>query len=174
MLALVCIKCFCCQRFRFQISLQIVSKDLSDPVRSHKDLDKDAAPFFKKAVKFYEGLAKQLVGQGHVLDIFASALDQVCASIRVVSCLKNSFTCKCWCVMVRVTLKRVVWVLIIKCNITMQLNFSKQWKTFNLTFLPWILMFDSDIFLSFKFFKQFCECLDIMHGYDIFYRCFSR
>lgn len=55
----------------------IVSKDLSDPVRSHKDLDKDAAPFFKKAVKFYDGLAKQLVSQGHVLDIFASALDQV-------------------------------------------------------------------------------------------------
>lgn len=57
--------------------LQIVSKDLSDPVRSHKDLDKDAAPFFKKAVKFYDGLAKQLVSQGHVLDLFASALDQV-------------------------------------------------------------------------------------------------
>lgn len=56
---------------------QIVSKDLSDPVRSHKDLDKDAAPFFKKAVKFYESLAKQLVSQGHVLDLFASAPDQV-------------------------------------------------------------------------------------------------
>ncbi|OIW19152.1 hypothetical protein TanjilG_21008 [Lupinus angustifolius] len=55
----------------------IVSKDLSEPVRSHKDLDKEAAPFFKKAVKFYEGLAKQLVSQGHVLDLFASALDQV-------------------------------------------------------------------------------------------------
>ncbi|PON55724.1 Sec23/Sec [Parasponia andersonii] len=55
----------------------IVSKDLSDPVRSHKDLDKDAAPYFKKAVKFYEGLAQQLVSQGHVLDVFASALDQV-------------------------------------------------------------------------------------------------
>ncbi|XP_022972255.1 protein transport protein SEC23-like [Cucurbita maxima] len=55
----------------------IVSKDLSDPVRSHKDLDKDAAPYFKKAIKFYESLAKQLVGQGHVLDLFASALDQV-------------------------------------------------------------------------------------------------
>lgn len=54
-----------------------MSKDLSDPVRSHKDLDKDAAPYFKKAVKFYESLAKQLVGQGHVLDLFASALDQV-------------------------------------------------------------------------------------------------
>lgn len=58
--------------------LQIVSKDLSEPVRSHKDLDKDAAPYFKKAVKFYDGLAKQLVSQGHVLDLFASALDQVC------------------------------------------------------------------------------------------------
>ncbi|KAJ8774373.1 hypothetical protein K2173_011622 [Erythroxylum novogranatense] len=55
----------------------IVSKDLSDPVRSHKDLDKDAAPYFKKAVKFYDSLAKQLVNQGHVLDLFASALDQV-------------------------------------------------------------------------------------------------
>ncbi|CAA0840401.1 Sec23/Sec24 protein transport family protein [Striga hermonthica] len=55
----------------------IVSKDLSDPVRSHKDLDKDAAPFFKKAVQFYDQLGKQLVSQGHVLDVFASALDQV-------------------------------------------------------------------------------------------------
>ncbi|KAH1097491.1 hypothetical protein J1N35_014412 [Gossypium stocksii] len=55
----------------------IVSKDLSEPVRSHKDLFKDAAPYFKKAVKFYDSLAKQLVDQGHVLDLFASALDQV-------------------------------------------------------------------------------------------------
>ncbi|XP_071690224.1 protein transport protein SEC23 E-like [Rutidosis leptorrhynchoides] len=55
----------------------IVSKDLSDPVRSHKDLDKDAAPFFRKAVQYYEELAKQMVSQGHVLDLFASALDQV-------------------------------------------------------------------------------------------------
>ncbi|KAJ3683914.1 hypothetical protein LUZ60_014141 [Juncus effusus] len=55
----------------------IVSKDLSEPVRSHKDLDKDAVPHFQKAVKFYDGLAKQLVTQGHVLDLFASALDQV-------------------------------------------------------------------------------------------------
>ncbi|KAL6548805.1 Protein transport protein S23 E [Orobanche gracilis] len=55
----------------------IVSKDLSDPVRSHKDLDKDAAPFFRKAVHFYDELGAQLVSQGHVLDVFASALDQV-------------------------------------------------------------------------------------------------
>lgn len=50
---------------------------MSEPVRSHKDLAKDAAPHFQKAVKFYDGLAKQLVSQGHVLDLFASALDQV-------------------------------------------------------------------------------------------------
>ena len=56
---------------------QIVSKDLSEPVRSHKDLDKDVALHFHKAVKFYDNLAKLLVNQGHVLDIFASALDQV-------------------------------------------------------------------------------------------------
>lgn len=55
----------------------IVSKNLSEPIRSHKDLDKDSAPYHHKAVKFYEGLAKQLVHQGHVLDLFACALDQV-------------------------------------------------------------------------------------------------
>ncbi|XP_077234856.1 sec23/Sec24 protein transport family protein [Tasmannia lanceolata] len=55
----------------------IVSKNLSEPIRSHKDLDKDAAPLYHKAVKFYEGLSKQLVNQGHVLDLFACAPDQV-------------------------------------------------------------------------------------------------
>ncbi|XP_076960682.1 protein transport protein SEC23 F-like [Bidens hawaiensis] len=63
----------------------IVSKDLSDPVRSHKDLDKDAAPYFRKAVLFYEELSNQMVSQGHVLDLFASALDQVgVAEMKVV------------------------------------------------------------------------------------------
>ncbi|MQL85480.1 hypothetical protein Taro_017982 [Colocasia esculenta] len=55
----------------------IVSKNLSEPIRSHKDLDKGSAPFYSKAVKFYGGLSKQLVHQGHVLDLFACALDQV-------------------------------------------------------------------------------------------------
>ncbi|XP_071713227.1 protein transport protein SEC23 F-like [Rutidosis leptorrhynchoides] len=63
----------------------IVSKDLSDPVRSHKDLDKDAAPYFRKAVQYYEELSEQMVSQGHVLDLFASALDQVgVAEMKVV------------------------------------------------------------------------------------------
>ncbi|KAL5795174.1 hypothetical protein ACOSP7_003768 [Xanthoceras sorbifolium] len=55
----------------------IVSKNLSEPIRSHKDLDKDSAPHYHKAVKFYDALSKQLVHQGHVLDLFACALDQV-------------------------------------------------------------------------------------------------
>ncbi|CAK9204791.1 unnamed protein product [Sphagnum troendelagicum] len=54
----------------------IVSKDLSDPIRSHKNIDKDVVLHYRKAIKFYEGLVKQLVNQGHVLDLFASALDQ--------------------------------------------------------------------------------------------------
>lgn len=54
-----------------------MSKNLSEPIRSHKDLDKDSVPYYHKAVKFYEGLSKQLVHQGHVLDVFACALDQV-------------------------------------------------------------------------------------------------
>lgn len=55
----------------------IVSKDLTDPIRSHKDLAKVSATHFIKAVKFYDSLAKQLVSQGHVLDVFACAVDQV-------------------------------------------------------------------------------------------------
>jgi len=55
---------------------QIVSKSLSEPIRSHKDLDKGSAPLYNKAVKFYEDISKQLVNQGHVLDLFACALDQ--------------------------------------------------------------------------------------------------
>ncbi|RCV20288.1 hypothetical protein SETIT_4G044200v2 [Setaria italica] len=55
----------------------IVSKSLSEPIRSHKDLDKDSAPLYDKAIKFYDQIAKQLVHQGHVLDLFACAVDQV-------------------------------------------------------------------------------------------------
>ncbi|KAG8087409.1 hypothetical protein GUJ93_ZPchr0010g9914 [Zizania palustris] len=55
----------------------IISKSLSEPIRSHKDLDKGSAPLYNKAAKFYEEISKQLVHQGHVLDLFACALDQV-------------------------------------------------------------------------------------------------
>ncbi len=70
----------------------IVSRDLSDPIRSHKDIDKDAVPQYRKAIKFYEGLAKQLVNQGHVLDLFASALDQVSCYWLPLAILQNDFS----------------------------------------------------------------------------------
>ncbi|XP_015062342.1 protein transport protein SEC23-like [Solanum pennellii] len=67
----------------------IVSKILSEPIRSHKDLDKDSAPLYHKAVKFYEGISKQLVHQGHVLDVFACALEQVGLAEIKVACEKT-------------------------------------------------------------------------------------
>lgn len=42
-----------------------------------QDLLKEAAPHYKKARKYFDGIAKQLVSQGHALDIFACSLDQV-------------------------------------------------------------------------------------------------
>ena len=39
----------------------IVLKKLSELIHSYKDLDKDFAPYYHKAVKFYKGLSKQLV-----------------------------------------------------------------------------------------------------------------
>ncbi|KAK9868182.1 hypothetical protein WJX84_004175 [Apatococcus fuscideae] len=56
---------------------KVVERQLLEPIRSHKDLAKDAAPLFKKALRFYEGLSADLVKQSHSLDVFACALDQV-------------------------------------------------------------------------------------------------
>ncbi|KAL2319408.1 hypothetical protein Fmac_028377 [Flemingia macrophylla] len=69
----------------------IVSKQLSEPIRSHKDLDKDSVTHYHKCVKFYDGLSKQLVHQGHVLDLFACALDQLSffSGIFEINCSKD-------------------------------------------------------------------------------------
>ncbi|GAB4820058.1 hypothetical protein N2152v2_007104 [Parachlorella kessleri] len=56
---------------------KVVDKELMEPIRSHKDLAKDAAPYFRKGRKFYDGLALQLTTQGHSLDVYACSLDQV-------------------------------------------------------------------------------------------------
>ena len=55
----------------------VVQREKTEAIRSHKDLVKEQAPFFQKATQFYESLAHQLVLQGHTLDVFACALDQV-------------------------------------------------------------------------------------------------
>ena len=43
---------------------------------------KETAAYYKKARKFYDALARQLVRQGHALDIFACSLDQVRHRVR--------------------------------------------------------------------------------------------
>ena len=42
-----------------------------------QDLVKETAGHYKKARKFFDTLAAQLVRQGHTLDVFACSLDQV-------------------------------------------------------------------------------------------------
>lgn len=55
----------------------IVSTELKEHMRSHHDLHKGNAPFFKNAVKFYDSVATRAVQNGHTIDLFACSLDQV-------------------------------------------------------------------------------------------------
>ncbi|GJF00040.1 copii coat protein [Phanerochaete sordida] len=55
----------------------VVTNDLKEPIRSHHDIDRDSAKHFKRASKFYEGLAKRVSNNGHVVDLFAGCLDQI-------------------------------------------------------------------------------------------------
>ncbi|KAG0073091.1 GTPase-activating protein S23 [Linnemannia elongata] len=55
----------------------VVGTDLKEPLRSHHDIEKENVKHYKKASKFYEGLAKRASTNGHVIDIFAGCLDQV-------------------------------------------------------------------------------------------------
>lgn len=55
----------------------VVGQELREPIRSHHDIDRDNIKYYKKALKFYDGLAKRASTNGHVVDIFAGCLDQV-------------------------------------------------------------------------------------------------
>jgi len=55
----------------------IVGEELKEPIRSYSDVLKDKAKYVTKSSKFYEGLAKRAVVNGHAVDIFANSLDQV-------------------------------------------------------------------------------------------------
>jgi protein transport protein SEC23 len=55
----------------------VVGPELKEPIRSHNDIEKDVTKHVKKAVKFYEAMAKRVADKGHVIDIFAGCLDQV-------------------------------------------------------------------------------------------------
>jgi len=58
---------------------QMVEKQLSEPMRSHHDIEKETSntKYVKKASKHYAAIAKRAVAAGHVVDVFACALDQV-------------------------------------------------------------------------------------------------
>ncbi|KAH3917420.1 protein transporter SEC23 [Parastagonospora nodorum] len=55
----------------------VVGPELREPIRSHHDIDRDNIKYYKKALKFYETLAKRVSTNGHIVDIFAGCLDQV-------------------------------------------------------------------------------------------------
>ncbi|PWN44809.1 putative SEC23 [Ceraceosorus guamensis] len=55
----------------------VVSTELRERIRSHHDIDKDNVKFYKRAIKFYEAMARRSANNGHCIDIFAGCLDQV-------------------------------------------------------------------------------------------------
>jgi protein transport protein SEC23 len=55
----------------------VVGPELKEAIRSHHDIDRDNIKYYKKALKFYENLAKRVSQNGHIVDIFAGCLDQV-------------------------------------------------------------------------------------------------
>ncbi|KAF2864114.1 protein transporter SEC23 [Piedraia hortae CBS 480.64] len=55
----------------------VICPELKEQIRSHHDIDRDNIKYYKKAMKFYDNLAKRTAHNGHVVDIFAGCLDQV-------------------------------------------------------------------------------------------------
>uniref|UniRef100_A0A8C5V412 Protein transport protein SEC23 n=1 Tax=Microcebus murinus TaxID=30608 RepID=A0A8C5V412_MICMU len=53
----------------------VVGDELKTPIRSH-DIEKDNAKYVKKGTKHFEALANRAATTGHVIDIYACALDQ--------------------------------------------------------------------------------------------------
>ncbi|XP_073433959.1 protein transport protein Sec23A isoform X1 [Dendrobates tinctorius] len=54
----------------------VVGEELKTPIRSWHDIEKDNAKYVKKATKHFDGLATRAAASGHVIDIYACALDQ--------------------------------------------------------------------------------------------------
>ncbi|XP_017750951.1 PREDICTED: protein transport protein Sec23A isoform X2 [Rhinopithecus bieti] len=54
----------------------VVGDELKIPIRSWHDIDKDNAKYVKKGTKHFEALANRAATTGHVIDIYACALDQ--------------------------------------------------------------------------------------------------
>ncbi|WFD34192.1 GTPase-activating protein S23 [Malassezia cuniculi] len=55
----------------------VVSTELRERIRSHHDIDKDNARYYKRATRYYEAIARRAANNGHVIDVFAGCLDQI-------------------------------------------------------------------------------------------------
>jgi protein transport protein SEC23 len=55
----------------------VVGTDMSENLRSHQDLEKNAAKHYKEACKVYNAIGIRLATNSHTLDVFACSLDQV-------------------------------------------------------------------------------------------------
>ncbi|XP_051941235.1 protein transport protein Sec23A [Hippocampus zosterae] len=67
----------------------VVGDELKIPIRSWHDIEKDNAKFMKKAAKHYEALASRASASGHVIDIYACALDQT-GLLEMKCCASNT------------------------------------------------------------------------------------
>ncbi|XP_077420812.1 protein transport protein Sec23A [Vanacampus margaritifer] len=67
----------------------VVGDELKTPIRSWHDIEKDNAKFMKKAAKHYESLASRASASGHVMDIYACALDQT-GLLEMKCCANNT------------------------------------------------------------------------------------
>ncbi|EHB17677.1 Protein transport protein Sec23A [Heterocephalus glaber] len=54
----------------------VVGDELKTPIRSWHDIEKDSTKYVKKGTKHFEALANRAATTGHVIDIYACALDQ--------------------------------------------------------------------------------------------------
>ncbi|KAJ2305816.1 GTPase-activating protein S23 [Coemansia sp. RSA 2611] len=55
----------------------VVGAELKEPMRSHHDIEKESDRYYRKAIKFYEALARRTAAAGHAVDVFSGCLDQV-------------------------------------------------------------------------------------------------
>ena len=55
----------------------VIDEDQSNVIRGWHDIDKDNVSYMKKAQKFYDALADRVAKNGHSIDIWGCALDQV-------------------------------------------------------------------------------------------------
>ena len=55
----------------------VVSTDLRERIRSHHDIEKDNARYYKRASRYYETIARRAAHNGHTIDLFAGCLDQI-------------------------------------------------------------------------------------------------